>query len=193
MRLRSVRASIPWSVVMLGIGAALGACASAPASNQPPSDSFEPVHLAVPQSGRIDATLRVERLESSHTVSASPERAWAAVRESYTALGIAVERADSATHSIRSPQLRVRGTFARRPLARLIDCGSGALGPFANSYDVMIQVQTRVEALNGSEAAIRSVVTATGAQTGTGSGRVTCPSTGALEQQIAEQVTQQLK
>jgi hypothetical protein len=87
----------------------------------------------------------------------------------------------------------VRGSFARRPLARLIDCGSGALGPHANTFDVVIRVQSRVEPVDARTATVRSSVIATGTAPGTGSGRTNCPSTGALETQIAEQVAQQLK
>lgn len=183
----------PRSLAVIVGSIALAACASSSGSAPAPSTTYERVHLNMPESAALDANIRVEHVESSNNVMASQERAWAAVREAYAALGIPVETADSAAHRVTSPQLRARGTFARRPLARLINCGSGALGPHANTYDVSIRVQSRVEQVNANTATVRSIVTAVGAAPGTGQGRTQCPSTGALETQIAEQVAQQLK
>ena len=84
---------------------------------------------------------------------------------------------------------------ARSPeksMAELLSCGTGVTGPNAASYRIYMSLVTTVEAdaKGGSTARVQFSATAQNIASGTSNDRVTCGSTGVLEQLLLTKIAQ---
>jgi hypothetical protein len=169
--------------------AALTACAQQTGGMSTPPSRVDQVHVES-QHIDYDITSKVEGSEFRTTVKFPAAVVWKALPQAYSDLAIPVETADAA-HRFLAGAVNARRTFAGKPLSRLVDCGQGALGPNANSYNVRIHVQTQADSSDVGETSIRSLVTATAASDG--GITVRCGSRSELERLVSDRVSELLR
>lgn len=101
---------------------------------------------------------------------------------------------DAAQGIVGNATLKLTYSFAGFPMARLQNCGIGAMGPNASSYRLHIAIVAFVDDAGASRSKLR-VAFAAGATdlAGTSKEPTMCRSSGALEEKIAELVKQRLR
>jgi hypothetical protein len=119
------------------------------------------------------------------TSSASRDSVIQALQATYSNLGIEVTLLDPQTGDIGNPKFSRVARLGDVPLSRYVSCGTTATGYAADSYRVTMSLVSRVTA-NASPggSSVRTQLDAYAQDLGTGNGRVSCSTTGALETRI---------
>ena len=138
----------------------------------------------------VDVHLANNRSAAAVTVPAPPARAWEAVRETYTALGIPMGTSDAQKGTYGNQQFVVRRHLGGTALSRYLQCGQTAAGaPIAETYRITLSVMSAVQPAPGGASHVHTQVGASAQSIeGASSGPVPCSSTGVLETRIAEGV-----
>jgi hypothetical protein len=138
----------------------------------------------------FDITSKVEASEARATVQFPAAAVWRALPRAYSDLAIPVETLDPA-HRFLAGAVTARRTFAGKSLSQFVDCGSTAIGPNANSYNVRLRIQTQADSTDAGESSIRSLITSTAASDG--GITVRCGSKGDLERLIVARTVELLR
>lgn len=163
---------------------------SACASN-PDNETRRPMQTArvVDGVGRVtEIPLDATRLSVGITLDLPVERAWPALVAAYKAVGIPITDVDSRAYFIGNRDLRLRGRLGDTRLSRYLDCGHTQGNQSANTYEVHMDVQTRLAPENADTTAIRTTIEATARPSTFAGHDVRCSSTGRLERRIAVEV-----
>lgn len=165
------------------------ACAQQRGGIVTPPSRVDRVHV---ESQHVDYDLssKVEGSETRATIRFSPSDAWQTLPQVYYELAIPVQTHDTA-HRLIAGAVSARRSFANKPLSRFVDCGTTAVGPSANAYNVRLTIQTQVDSAGVGEATIRSLVSATAASDG--GITVRCASKGDLERLIVDRLSELLR
>lgn len=130
-----------------------------------------------------DLASKVEGSEIRAVVQFPAADVWQALQTVYSDLSIPIETNDP-THRFLAGVVSARRAFANKPLSRLVDCGSTAIGPNANTYNVGLHLQTQVDSLRASETTLRTLLRSTAASDG--GITIRCSSSGELERSIVD-------
>jgi len=148
----------------------------------------------------VDAGGGATQLPTSRTVVAqttkvpfSQESVWRVLPEVYESLALPVTQRDASSQTLGNQGLRLRRQLAGVRLSRYIDCGRTQGVPSAETYDVFLTVNTRVQPGEQGTATLQTNVQATARSVSFSSGMVECSSTRALEERIVELVTEKLQ
>jgi len=125
---------------------------------------------------------------STTQLNAAPDAVWTALVKVYGDLGLPVTGVNTGAKVLDSIDQRVRTVGGRR-VTDLVDCG-GTYGS-ASSYDVYLTVHTQLRPGEAGGTLSSTQVTAS-AKPPTGSSRIQCSSSGALEQMIAAKLREAL-
>ena len=173
----------------------LAACAGSQAGPDPvPSASPTQTTTRIDtEVGQVAFVATGERFDTSTEIDAPVDRVWAVLPAVYQELGVEYTTIESSSHRIGNSALLVRRQLGRTPLQRLLDCGTGQLGPNAASYQVAMSVFTQLApAVGGGTTAVTNVE-ASARPVSLSGNPVTCGSTRLLEKQIATLVHVKLK
>jgi hypothetical protein len=135
--------------------------------------------------GQFDVLLTRQRYLSSDTITTTPARAWSALVQTYSELGIPLQGADPTNHMIATQYAHVHGSFAGERLSRWIDCGSSITGDVATMYEVTLRLGTIIDTSAAPRSVLRTAVSASAVAPGSGTTPVDCNTRGALEKRIA--------
>ncbi len=165
----------------------LAGCARAiPTSSAlPAATSSETPKATVLFTGPNIPTLYKEAAVASTTRFAkSPELVAAAVRLAYANIGVQVTVDDAIGKRIGNADFYRTRNFAGKPMAQLVACGSSMTGPNASSFRIYISLLTTIDAdgKGGSTVGVLFESTARDVVGGASNDRVSCGTTGALEQ-----------
>lgn len=141
------------------------------------------------QAGSEDVHLRPDLSASRASLEFAAGRVWGALPTAYKVLPIPIDALDSARRSISGSALIYR-QFLRRPVSDFVDCGSTIVGPSADTYNVRVRIQSRVDSLTSSTSSLSTRVEAMGSSHG--GTTVRCTSSGALERLVSDQVKELL-
>lgn len=164
---------------------ALAGCASA--GNVPDETTPRQATLySSPETGMIMA----ERPRAATApIAAPPATVWLAVKKVYADLEIPLVVENPSSRQIGNPNFTRTRQFGGRPMAELVDCGSGMTGPKAATYRMYISLLTQVipDAKGGTT--IQTTFVPMGQDmSGNSSDRIPCGTTGRFEQYFIEQV-----
>ena len=175
----------------LALAALLAACAPA-TPGDPPAPSRD--SRVINSGGTVDVYLAPDRTHAEVTVSAPPARAWEAVRETYTALGIPAGTSDAQTLTYGNQKLTARRRLGDTPLSRYLNCGQTVVGaPVAENYRVTLAILSTVHPTPGGGSRVTTRLGASAESIEGGSSNVVaCGSTGVLEARIGEGVKSRL-
>lgn len=171
----------------------LPACATSSRPGEAPPLP-ETVRVPGPNGGTMAA------IEIQHTTSPAartffrpPDEVWAALPAVYAELSIPIEERDVASRTIGNPAFRVRRRLADVPLGRYLDCGSTQGSSSADSYEILLSVETHVQPADAGAAVVTTVVEARGRPVAFSADYVTCGTRGALEKRFFEILAAHLK
>jgi hypothetical protein len=125
------------------------------------------------------------------TLAVSSDKAWAALNQVYSQLGISLTVVDTQMRVIGSLRGLQRRPVAGERLSRVVECGTGQYGPNADRYSVQLTVLTHVRAINDKQSVIDSRVGGNASPNGLSS-TVNCASTGVLEEKVVDMLKKAL-
>ncbi|MEO7997752.1 MAG: hypothetical protein ABI852_09915 [Gemmatimonadaceae bacterium] len=115
--------------------------------------------------------------------------AWAKLQAAYTTLGVKVTMLDQASHTIGNPGLRARRRIGDVALVKAINCGGESSAPNAETYDMTLTFQSRLEPAPGG-VVVETLIRGTGQNPLTNNtNTVQCYSMGELEKRIVALMT----
>ena len=169
------------------------ACASnSGASSAPVPDQT----LSIPTSG-VSTTMHSIVVASSanprtRSMAAPPDRVWAALPAVYGLLGLPVTSSDGATHVIAATSVKLRRRLGDVPLSRYLDCGHTQGAPSAETYEVLLSMETRTLPGTGDSTVVSTTLDAMARPVFVSSEYIHCGTTGALERRLLETLAVQL-
>jgi hypothetical protein len=170
----------------------LAACASAPgASSAPVPDQT----LSIPTSG-VSTTMRNIVVASSasprtRAIAAPADRVWSALPGVYGLLGLPVTSSDASTHVIAATSVKLRRRLGDVPLSRYLDCGHTQGAPSAETYEVLLSMETRMVPGAGDSTVVSTTLDAMARPVFVSSEYIHCGTTGALERRLLETIAVQ--
>lgn len=111
----------------------------------------------------------------------------------YDSLGVVVNLIDPARKQVGNSALKIRNRLGKNPLSYYLDCGSGQIGPNADSYDVVLSVSTTVSSGGAGQASLATLLDAQARPATYNQAYSRCGSKGLLEQKIADAVAKKLR
>lgn len=163
--------------------AALAACASANTSQSDPVDQRV---VAVADGAMIQTE---NTPAASHEIAAAATAVWPALEQAYAKLGIPVVVNDPRLHRIGNTNFFKYGRMNGSPISAYANCGNGPTGARADNSRVYFSVITTVSAIDATHTRLSTDVRPVAVDmSGTSNARITCGSTGHLEDQLNEAV-----
>ena len=126
---------------------------------------------------------------NSALINAPVEKAWVALQEVYTTLGIPVTELNQQSRTIGNNAYRVRRRIGGVPTMRALDCGGDSGMPNAETYQLLLTVKSRIIPSDAGGSVVQTTLEGTGKNpTTAASSDVRCSSMGTLEKRIADLV-----
>lgn len=172
------------------ISCLLSACASSAAGTKGAANGGEAQRVAIYTDASLATVYKDPSGSTAAPIAKSPAATSAAVRAAYANIGVLVTIDERNGARIGNADFyRVR-TFAGKSMPELLSCGTGMTGPNAASYRIYMSLITTVEAdgKGGSTARVQFSATAQNIAGGTSNDRVSCGSTGVLEQLLLTKI-----
>lgn len=133
----------------------------------------------------FDSPIRLETVATWNDVLQGPGQAFTAVRRVVDSLKIPIVVADSARGLIHNPGFTARRNLAGKQMSRLIHCGMGVAGDYADSYLITIAYAVMVDSLPDGHSRVGIALVSNGRDVaGVSTETLMCGTTGALEQTI---------
>jgi hypothetical protein len=173
----------------------LSACASSQqGTTSAPPPTEQTVHVAT-ATGATGSTMSMTQGDdpSQRTVAASAARVWDALPAVYQSLGLPITDRNVQSQSIGTTSFKVRRRLGDAPLSRYLDCGDTQGSPSANSYEVVLSVNTRLAPAAGDSTNVSTTVTAQARPVFVSGEYVNCGSTRALEKRFFDILTAELR
>jgi hypothetical protein len=142
-------------------------------------------------SGVIQIDWQRERTYDETSLLVDVDKAWAAVPTVYGELGIQPGVIDSRQHVYGTAGAKYRRELGHQRMSKYFDCGSEAGIANADTYDIIVRVLTQIVPKEGGLSKLRTQAEASAHANAVSGGPVRCSSTGALEQRIAQMVSEQ--
>ncbi len=122
-------------------------------------------------------------------IDGTVEVTWSALQSVYTSLEIPVARLEAAQKTIGNPAFRTRRRVGPLPMIRVVDCGGDSGMPNAETYDVTLDILSRVTTTSDGRSQLQTLVQGTARRATSGNPNdVRCSSLGGLEARIGEMV-----
>jgi len=172
-------------VVTLSV-AALSACSS----NPPIGGAPAPETIRVSGAGSVTVTSNATAGVS--IVAAPIARVWRLLPMVYDSVGLRVATLDSARHLIANGDTKLRRQLGGVPLSRFLDCGQTQIGYNADSYEVVLTVQTQLQSDPSGATTVRTLVTAVSKPVAFSQEYSNCSSTGKLESRVSDVIRAKL-
>ncbi|WP_337169412.1 hypothetical protein [Gemmatimonas aurantiaca] len=141
--------------------------------------------------GRINVTSVVEA--DIITVPYDADAVYRVMQAAYDSLGIPITGLDPAKKTIENSGVKIRNRLGKMPISTYLDCGNSQIGPNADSYDVYLNVSTKVTP--GPAAGTARLATLLEAQARPATynqAYSVCSTRGVLEQKLADVVKARL-
>ena len=167
--------------------AAITACAS---GGPPQTDESTPRQPAIYQSAETGTIMGERPRASVTTIAVPPPKVWLAVKSVYAKLDVPLTVENPGTRQIGNENFFRSHTFAGQSMASLVDCGSGMEGPKATNYRIYMSLLTFVIPDGQGGTKVQTTFVPMGQDVAGGSSdRMSCGTTGRLEQWFLDQVT----
>ncbi len=171
----------------------LSACST---SSQSPSVAPRPDQtMRIPTSNATGgSTIVIAQTESpSQRVIAAPAaRIWNALPAVYKTLGLPITDRNPEGNSMGTTSYKVRRHLGNVPLSRYIDCGSTQGTSSADTYEVLLNVTTRLAPVSGDTTAVSTTVDAMARPVFVSGEYINCGSTRALEKRFFDALNVEL-
>ncbi len=181
-------------VAILSI-AGLAGCASSGANDNPAPPPPEQVTTRISTtgvsgasgtSGMSEMTLSSTPNLGVVTLDATPAKVWTELVGVYGELGIELAVLEQKRGLLGNPQLKVRRRLGTVPLTRYINCGSTQGAQSAETYEIVLNVQSQLHSPSPNSTTVTTIFQSMGRPVSMASEYRTCSSTGALEKRIEQ-------
>ncbi|MCE2902005.1 MAG: hypothetical protein ACK6DP_04295 [Gemmatimonas sp.] len=182
---------------LLAAGVVSGACASG-AGRAARADDMggAQVQTAVLQnaSGAARGMNMVSVTDVNKTlISSPPDQTFQALSAAYATLNIPITDINQQARTLGNAAYRVRRRIGDVPTMRAVDCGGDSGMPNAETYQLILSIQSRVVPNDAGGSVIQTTVEGVGRNpTTSASSDVRCASLGGLEKRLSELVKQRL-
>lgn len=161
-------------------------------------------HAPLSGGGPTPATLRVEgpgggaitlvsNEAATSTILAFPiARVWRILPSAFDSLGLAIATLDGENHIIANGDTKLRRQLGGVALRNYIDCGGTQIGSSADTYDIILTVQTQVKTDESGFTTVMTLVQALGKPIAFAQDYSRCGSTGKLEMRLADVIRYKL-
>jgi hypothetical protein len=127
------------------------------------------------------------------TLTAAAARVFEVLAPALADVGLAVKEVDPRVQQAGTGPFRAQFRLGKQRLSTFVDCGIDAQGlRQADSFSLQMRVTTQVVEESAERATVRTLVQTTGRPASTSGNDIRCPSTGLLEERIAEAVAKRL-
>jgi hypothetical protein len=127
-----------------------------------------------------------------HKIAAPADQVWRLLPGVLDSLGIPVNVLDAAKQTIGNSGFNTRVRLKGVPLSRYVDCGNGASGPNADSFQINLQFIVEVQPADAGSS-VRTTLQAMGKPLNYAQDYSACSSRGGLESRVADILTARLK
>lgn len=110
----------------------------------------------------------------------------------YDSLAVPVTSLLPATKSIGNPQFKTRQRLGKVAMSKYLDCGTTQIGPNADSYDIVLNVNTNVVANGAAESTVTTTFEAMARPATLSQAYSRCTSKGLFESRLTEIVKARL-
>jgi hypothetical protein len=126
-------------------------------------------------------------------IPASPSRVFDALKSIYEELGVPPAINDPATGRFGNADFSKTGKLGAEHISQYLNCGDSMMGPAADNYRIYISLVSQVQPDGQGETNLETSFAATARNMeGTSSDRVSCGTTGRLEDQIHRRLVEKL-
>lgn len=174
--------------------ALLSACASSNRTD-PAAQATERTVDVLNTNGTVPVSMRTTHVatQSGRSYRASADAVWNALPAVYAGLGIPIAERDPATRTIGNPSYKLRRRLGDLPLSRVLDCGSTQGSPSADTYEVLLSVNTKVSQVTADSVEVVTLVDGRARPVAFTADYVNCGSLGALEKRFFDRLAVELK
>ena len=166
------------------------ACAS-PGGSQ--ADETTPKQATIFQSPETGMMMGDRPRASVASLAAAPQAVWLAVKKVYADFEVPLTVENPASHQIGNQNFYRSRQFAGQPMVNFVDCGSGMTGPKAASYRIYISLLTMVNPDGKGGTTLQTIFVPMGQDVAGGSSdKISCGTTGRLEQLFIDKVKAEL-
>lgn len=141
--------------------------------------------------GRIAVTSTVEA--DLIKVPYDADAVFRVMTAAYDSLGIPITGLDPAKKTIENNGVKIRNRLGKMPISTYLDCGNSQIGPNADSYDVYLNISTRVMADGGGASKLATLLEAQARPATYNQAYSVCTTKGVLEQKLADVVQVRLR
>jgi hypothetical protein len=159
---------------------------SACSSNPPIGGAPAPETIRVSGAGGGAVTVTSNATAGVSIVAAPIVKVWRLLPIVYDSVGLAVATLDSARRLIANGDTKLRRQIGGVPLSRYLDCGQTQIGYNADSYEVVLTVQTQLQPHESGATTVRTMVTALAKPVAFSQAYSNCTSTGKLESRLSD-------
>jgi hypothetical protein len=165
---------------------AVSACASS-GPRPAPGPATQTVRI-VDSTGRV-VQLAVDPRGTAGTapLEMSVEEAWRSLLRAYDAIGLSITSMDNRVYSV-AANMRLRGRLGTTRLSQYLDCGRSQGGPSADTYDVHMEVQSRLVRAGDATTTLTTHVEASARPAALTGAPLRCASTGTLERRLVHEL-----
>jgi hypothetical protein len=189
-------ASFAASLLAAAIAVAPAARAQAPAPADPTPRTEVGPHGAERRITIAGATLTLRPSADGFvdaTLTAPAARVYEVLAAALGDVGLSVKEVDPRIQQVGTGPFRAQFRVGKQRLSTFVDCGTDAQGlRQADSFAFSMRVTTQVVAESAERATVRTLLQATGRPASTSGNDMRCPTTGKLEERIAEAVARRL-
>lgn len=169
--------------------------ASACATSRPPEAPVPQETVRIPGSnGGMPATMSIQHsaAPSVRGFGRSADDVWGALPAVFAGLSIPIEERDVSARLVGNPSFKARRRLGDVPLGRYLDCGTTQGGPSADTYEIVMSVLTRVQAVGTDSAVVTTVVDGRGRPVAFSADYVSCGTRGELEKRFFDRLAVEL-
>lgn len=166
------------------------ACASSTKAPETGATSIRTVEVGG-MPGRL--TVVSSTRASVTNVAFTVDEVWKVLPAVFDSLGVKTTVIDPSQHVIGIENVKVRVQLGRTPLSRYLDCGQTQIGQNADSYEVLLTVLTRVQAVAAGGSSVSTTVDAAARPIAFSQGYSKCSSKGLLESRLVDAVKKRLQ
>ena len=176
-----------WSLLVLALAPSCASSGSSPDPGiAPPTERV----VAVDTHGAYRTT--VPPNAKAH-LPVSPSRVFDALKSVYQELGVPAAIDDPSTGRFGNTDFWKTGKLGAEPISRYLNCGDSIMGPAADTYRIYISLVSQAQPDGKGETNLEtSFVAQARNMEGTTSDRVSCGTTGRLEEQIRKRLVDKL-
>lgn len=161
----------------------VAACKSSGGGSVP---AVKPASQTINSNGVGSLTINTQTNTDVVKLPYTPDEVFRILPSVYDSIGVPVTTLTPATRTIGNPAFKTRQRLGKVSMSRYLDCGQTQIGPNADSYDIVITINTNVTADGATGSTVTTIFEAQSRPATFNQAYNRCSSKGALEQRLSD-------